>query len=42
MDRVLSRTDALAHKASVLLYDENGNPRQVRDRKGQVTQTTFE
>jgi RHS repeat-associated protein len=42
MDRVLTRTDALAHSASVLLYDENGNPRQVRDRKGQVTQTTFD
>jgi len=42
MDRALSRTDALLHTASVLLYDENGNPRQVRDRKGQVTQTTFD
>ena len=29
-------------RPSVLLYDENGNPRQVRDRKGQVTQTTFD
>src|SRR5262249_16776242 len=42
MDRALSRADALLHTASVLLYDENGNPRQVRDRKGQVTQTTFD
>src|SRR5713101_4042724 len=42
MDRVLSRTDALLHQSQVLLYDQNGNPRQVRDRKGQVTTTTFD
>ena len=42
MDRPLSRTDALVNTASVLLYDLNGNPQQVRDRKGQVTQTTFD
>jgi YD repeat-containing protein len=42
MDRPLSRSDALGNTASVLLYDLNGNPQQVRDRKSQVTQTTFD
>jgi YD repeat-containing protein len=33
---------AVGSTASVLLYDLNGNPQQVRDRKSQVTQTTFD